>query len=147
MPYYREKLLSALPPNLVSGVGAPPPPLDPSVLAGLKQTDWGLYGKSTTATRKSASDDFNPSSKKAEVPKFLSEKARESAMSSSLEPAAEITAQQPTDPMNNELDCNKPEPTEMYRNLDIKYSRFGVDDFDFGYVIVFSFAAHERRPC
>jgi hypothetical protein len=27
----------------------------------------------------------------------------------------------------------KPEAPPMYRNLEIKYSKFGVDDFDFGY--------------
>ena len=32
----------------------------------------------------------------------------------------------------HEIDSKKSEVPVMYRNVEIKYSKFGVDDFDFG---------------
>lgn len=67
-------------------------------------------------------------------PKFLSEKARESAMSSSAGAASSDskTEQAHDSSSPSELESLKPEAPPMYRNLEIKYSKFGVDDFDFG---------------
>jgi len=66
-------------------------------------------------------------------PKFLSEKARESAMSYSVSTASDTKPEQGHDSASpNELESLKPEAPLMYRNLEIKYSKFGVDDFDFG---------------
>jgi PAB-dependent poly(A)-specific ribonuclease subunit 2 len=132
MPYYREQLFSAWPTDLISDVGAPPPQLDPVFLATLKQTEWGLYGRNTRGLRRNQAEDtraVGKASNSMRPPKFLSEKARESAMSPSLGPSAEITADSSS---NSELDSSKPEAPAMYRNLEIKYSKFGVDDFDFG---------------
>lgn len=67
------------------------------------------------------------------APKFLSEKARESAQS-------RVTAfDDKTDELSNtgaesSNESKKSEVPVMYRNVEIKYSKFGVDDFDFGYV-------------
>ncbi len=64
------------------------------------------------------------------APKFLSEKARES-IATGLNPAAEIRQASETLLSNSELASLKPEAPAMYRNFEIKYSKFGVDDFDF----------------
>lgn len=68
-----------------------------------------------------------------QAPKFLSEKARESAMSYGIDATSDSKAEQGLDASSpNELESLKPEAPPMYRNLEIKYSKFGVDDFDFG---------------
>jgi PAB-dependent poly(A)-specific ribonuclease subunit 2 len=134
MPYYREQLFSAWPSDIISDVGAPPVQLDPSFLATLKQTEWGLYGRNTRALRRNQVEDTRTSMKPSmQAPKFLSEKARESAMSSTSGKALDSkTEQAPDSSSPTELESLKPEAPPIYRNLEIKYSKFGVDDFDFG---------------
>jgi len=66
-----------------------------------------------------------------QAPKFLSEKARESAneVASSERRISDVA-----DSIGAiELSSLKAEVPVMYRNVEIKYSKFGVDDFDFGY--------------
>lgn len=134
MPYYREQLFSAWPSDIISDVGAPPLQLEPGFLATLKQTDWGLYGRNTRGLRRNQVEDTRATMKQSmQPPKFLSEKARESAMSSNAYTLSESrTEQVPDSSSPNELESLKPEAPPMYRNLEIKYSKFGVDDFDFG---------------
>ncbi|KAL2257791.1 hypothetical protein VTK26DRAFT_9164 [Humicola hyalothermophila] len=137
MPYYREPLFSAWPADIISDVGAPPLQLDPAFLATLKQTEWGLYGRNTRGLRRNQVEDTRAAAKSSsamKAPKFLSEKARESAMSANGQAASESKADQGLEPSSpNEIESLKPEAPPMYRNLEIKYSKFGVDDFDFGY--------------
>jgi hypothetical protein len=134
MPYYREMLASAWP-DIPYDVGAPPIKFDAQFLAGLKATEFGLYGRNTRGLRRNQVEDtrnINKSNSSGlKAPKFLSEKARElatSALKSSdpdelISPLAEM-----------EIESKKSEVPVMYRNVEIKYSKFGVDDFDFGSV-------------
>ncbi|EOD47422.1 putative pab-dependent poly -specific ribonuclease subunit pan2 protein [Neofusicoccum parvum UCRNP2] len=63
------------------------------------------------------------------APKFLSEKARDGNGSNQAERRMSETLEALTDMM---LDgATKKDVPVMYRNVEIKYSRFGVDDFDF----------------
>lgn len=137
MPYYRDNLLSAWSSNLISSVGAPPVKYDPSFLATLKQTEWGLYGRNTRGLRRNQVEDTRSTSRPSnqmQAPKFLSEKARESAKSSPFNPPPETTAEQVLGEQssNRELESLKPDAPPLYGNVEIKYSKFGVDDFDFG---------------
>lgn len=137
IPYYREPLFSAWPADIISDVGAPPVQLDPAFLATLKQAEWGLYGRNTRGLRRNQVEDTRAAAAKPsntmQPPKFLSERARESARSpsagSNSEPSADSA---PEAVASNEIESLKPEAPPMYRNLEIKYSKFGVDDFDFG---------------
>ncbi|EAQ84938.1 hypothetical protein CHGG_08952 [Chaetomium globosum CBS 148.51] len=82
MPYYREQLFSAWPSDIISDIGAPPVQLDPSFLASLKQMEWGFYGRNSRGLRRNQVEDTRACMKPSmQPPKFLSEKARESAMS------------------------------------------------------------------
>ncbi|OLN95998.1 PAB-dependent poly(A)-specific ribonuclease subunit PAN2 [Colletotrichum chlorophyti] len=137
MPYYREVLLSAWP-DIVSDVGAPPTKLDPQFLSGLKTADFGLYGRNTRSTRRNQIEDTRNTDKGNAsgilAPKFLSEKAREFAKT----PVGNTVGDGKVDAMSNSLvqmdiDHAKSERPPMYRNVEIKYSKFGVDDFDFGF--------------
>ena len=135
MPYYRDALASAWP-ELISDVGAPPVKYDAQFLGSLKATDFGLYGRNTRGVRRNQVEHTRDSEKNAnaglKAPKFLSEKARESAQSTG---AAEDRADELGSPLGDSMvDGKKSEVPVMYRNVEIKYSKFGVDDFDFGYV-------------
>jgi PAB-dependent poly(A)-specific ribonuclease subunit 2 len=67
--------------------------------------------------------------KRRQAPKFLSEKARETANDAIVERRISDVA----DAIGvTELSSLKAEVPPMYRNVEIKYSKFGVDDFDFG---------------
>ncbi|KAM0277743.1 hypothetical protein ACHAQH_005604 [Verticillium albo-atrum] len=133
MPYYREPLLSAWP-DMVSDVGAPPPNLDPQFLSTLKTTEFGLYGPNTRGLRRNQVEDTRKFDKTTvtgiQAPKFLSEKARESSKTPGHVTGAEDEVDDTAAKMSGH---RKTECPPMYRNVEIKYSKFGVDDFDFGY--------------
>jgi PAB-dependent poly(A)-specific ribonuclease subunit 2 len=135
MPYYREILLSAWPPGLVFDVGAPPPKIDPLISTNLKRTEFGSYAHNPKLTRRNQVQDTRDqeiSNDPMAAPKFLSEKARE-AVSAQTE---EKRIGDALDPLDTAKDValegvTKKDVPVMYRNVEIKYSKFGVDDFDF----------------
>lgn len=101
----------------------------------MKSTEFGLYGRNTRTTRRNQIEDTRVTNRTVnaglKAPKFLSEKARESAKSS---PNNDDKAEDLTNSTGeHEIDSKKSEVPVMYRNVEIKYSKFGVDDFDFGY--------------
>jgi PAB-dependent poly(A)-specific ribonuclease subunit 2 len=137
MPYYRDTLLSAWP-NTVVEVGAPPVKFDPSFLDSLTPADFGLYGHNSRRVRRNQAEKSRKMEKSTasgiQAPKFLSEKARESAKSASGIPASDG---QVDDFAADLTSASSSEIPVMYRNVEIKYSKFGVDDFDFGYAVSF----------
>ncbi|KAK3332099.1 ubiquitin carboxyl-terminal hydrolase-domain-containing protein [Cercophora scortea] len=136
MPYYRELLFSAWPAGFVSDVGAPPPQVDPAFLATLKQVEWGYYGPNTKKNqpRNQVADtrSMGKASNALKPPKFLSEKARETS-SSSYSASARAMSDIESERSNGEIEGLKLEAPPMYWNCEIKYSKFGIDDFDFAY--------------
>ncbi|KAH7319699.1 ubiquitin carboxyl-terminal hydrolase-domain-containing protein [Stachybotrys elegans] len=135
LPYYREVLASAWP-DFVSDVGAPPVKFDSQFLSGLKSTDFGLYGRNSRGLRRNQVEDTRDLGKSdhsgLKAPKFLSEKARESVKLATLLP--DDKADELSSPLTQmEISSKKSEVPVMYRNVEIKYSKFGVDDFDFGF--------------
>lgn len=132
MPYYREQLLSVWPGHQVYEVGKPPPKIDPAILAALTPMEFGAYAPNPRKTRRNQIEntravDMVGSSLIA--PKFLSEKARDSEgeqskgrrISDAVEALADAAISGST----------KADVPVMYRNVEIKYSRYGVYDFDF----------------
>jgi PAB-dependent poly(A)-specific ribonuclease subunit 2 len=137
MPYYRDVLLSAWPSHNIYEVGAPPVRIDPQLLSTLTTPEgcnWS-YGPNPRKKRRNQAENTRQverSGGSIQAPKFLSEKARESANTSNT---IERRISDVADALSAaELSSLKSEVPAMYRNVEIKYSKFGVDDFDFGYV-------------
>lgn len=137
MPYYRELLLSAWP-HSISEVGGIPPKVDPAQVAIMKRGEFGLYGpvlkkpqhpNQVVYTRLEAknSDHIVP-------PKFLSEKARDIILPTEEEKGFTEAISSLTD-LKIEGPTKKDVP-HLYRKQEIKYSRFGIDDFDFSLVLL-----------
>ena len=120
---------------MVSEVGAPPAKIDPQFLLTLTVTDGGSYGRNPKTTRRNQVENTRTTEKSSaslQAPKFLSQKAREATKTASLDRRISDVA----DALSvTEISSLKAEVPVMYRNVEIKYSKFGVDDFDFGHVI------------
>ncbi|RDW85660.1 PAB-dependent poly(A)-specific ribonuclease subunit PAN2 [Coleophoma crateriformis] len=131
MPYYREQLLSGWPSHMIFEVGAPPVKMEQQPLPGFKTAEWGSYGRNPRGVRRNQIENTRAIEKKNEslqAPRFLSEKAREAANDASSERRISDASES-----LSALDLSKSEIPRRYRNVEIKYSKFGVDDFDFGY--------------
>ena len=134
MPFYKEALLSGWPSHMIFEVGAPPPKVDPTVLGSMARTDIGFYAKNPKTKRRNQVEDTRLADRindSLTAPKFLSEKAR--AAQSTNESGSGANAIETMETLTDlHLDdvTRKDVPT-MYGNVEIKYSKFGVDDFDF----------------
>lgn len=130
MPYYNEPLLSAWPSHWHFDIGAPPPPIDPQL--SLAPSDMGYYAPNTKSTFRYQVEDTRATvmGTTMAAPKFLSEKAKDSNknLERRLSKAAQLLA-------DTTLDSAVAQEGQLakYSNVEIKYSRFGVDDFDFRY--------------
>ena len=132
MPYYREQLLSVWPSSQLFEVGKPPIRIDPAILKTAHPNDVGVWLPNPRKCRRNQAENTRIA-ESAEptitAPKFLSEKARE--------PEWDQTPDSQTDDLQDSLantilnGSTKSDVPVMYRNVEIKYSRFGVDDFDF----------------
>ena len=132
MPYYREQLLSAWSNSLVYDVGDPPVKIDPVILRSARQQEPGLWAPNPRQTRrnqvqKTRAPETNGSTITA--PKFLSEKARGSENDQTTDSRA--SGLQDTLAQSLLENATKSDVPLMYRNVEIKYSRFGIEDFDF----------------
>ena len=132
LPYYREQLLSAWPSHLTFEVGHAPPKIDPDILASMTMTEFGGYAPNPVKSRRNQMEKSRPSEKEnvpLMAPKFLSEKARDSASNNKGDRrSSDVAEALGAVALSGGL---KAEVPVMYRNVEIKYSRFGVDDFDF----------------
>ncbi|CAG8616504.1 10808_t:CDS:10, partial [Acaulospora morrowiae] len=126
MPYYREPLLSVWPSSMVFEVGNPSPKIDPEILSSMKMIDFVGYAPNPGYQRRNQVFRWSRKERKSGAPKFVSEKERElqSGKGSKQEPLSLSEGEA-------ELDATSTRMPKYYRRVEIKYSRFGVDDFDF----------------
>ncbi|KAI9494041.1 ubiquitin carboxyl-terminal hydrolase-domain-containing protein [Zychaea mexicana] len=137
LPYYTEPLLSNWPlyPS-VFDASCPPPHIDDELLKNMKTVDFVGYAPNPGLRRNQAPRKKKPLHNRRNGPKFRSEQERDMLLSNSIlddqeqhrgehrtSSVADISA---TDPMA----LNMP---SYYRRVEIQYSKFGVEDFDFEY--------------
>jgi len=119
---------------MIFDVGAPPPKIDPQL--SLRKEGWFEHSQNPRKVRRNQAINTRTPGKSTaslQAPKFLSERARESANEAA---STERRISDVADAIGaTELSSLKAEVPIMYRNVEIKYSRFGVDDFDFGYEV------------
>ena len=131
MPYYRERLLSAWPSHLVFEVGNVPSQVDPAIVPYLRPADIGHYAPNPRKTRRYQVDNARgqrATEAMAIPPRFLSEKARDNSRSRSGSATQDAAGALQGLNLNGE---GEEDPLLKYSNVEIKYSKFGVDDFDF----------------
>lgn len=137
VPYYRDTLLSAWPSHMVFEVGAPIPKIDPLILKNSKPTSDGpTWGPNPRTRRRNQAVEYVRMADKNNgslmAPKFLSEKARTSS-----DAYGERKQSETLETMTTKLDSvTKKDVPFYYANVEIKYSKFGVEDFDFACVFL-----------
>ncbi|KAK9461603.1 ubiquitin carboxyl-terminal hydrolase-domain-containing protein [Lipomyces oligophaga] len=120
MPYYHETLLSVWPDDMVFNVARPPPPIDSEILANMKTVDFFGYAPFPKHMHRYVTDTspynviLNKTDSKA--PLFRSQRDKLQAKKGDKDSV----------PNQNTVD-----PVESFKKVEIQYSRFGVDDFDF----------------
>ncbi|RHZ79406.1 hypothetical protein Glove_146g43 [Diversispora epigaea] len=127
LPYYCEPLLSVWPYGMTFEVGNPPPKIDPEIERNMKMLDFVGYAPNPGNRRRNLVAQYLRKKQKTEAPKFVSEKERElQTGKGSKEPSSLFDGE-------TELDATSTKMPKYYRRVEIMYSRFGVDDFDFEY--------------
>ena len=100
----------------------------------MTRTEVGYFAKNPRTKRRYQVEDTRHADRIGDsltAPKFLSEKARAAQSSSEAESKSLETMQTLTDLHLD--DVTRKDVPAMYGNVEIKYSKFGVDDFDFAY--------------
>lgn len=122
MPYYTSELLSAWPTHMVFEVGNPTPRIDEKTLKGMGRQDWYLYGRWNQPGRKRYQVD--KVERAEEAPRFRSQVEKERAMALGDDEPEKVVGR---------FEGGEGGVPNYYKKVEIKYSRFGVEDFDFGY--------------
>ncbi|KAK4943503.1 poly(A)-specific ribonuclease [Elasticomyces elasticus] len=136
MPYYSEPLLSAWPSHMVFEVGSPPVPVEPTLLFHMQTAEMGHYAPNLNPRKllryqvEDTRSGHAPAS--IAVPKFLSEKAKGTPTSMDGQKLSDAVESLAGVALNGRAQTDE-ERMLKYSNVEIKYSRFGVDDFDFRY--------------
>ncbi|KAI7871039.1 ubiquitin carboxyl-terminal hydrolase-domain-containing protein [Spinellus fusiger] len=136
MPYYTEPLLSVWASNTVYEVGHPTAQIDDDVLRNMKTIDFVGYAPNPGNIRRNQVTHKKKQSNKRDIPKFRSEQERELLLASNV--SLDNIPQHSGRRSSSISDLSKSDPLGLimpqhYRRVEIQYSKFGVDDFDFGY--------------
>jgi PAB-dependent poly(A)-specific ribonuclease subunit 2 len=131
MPYYTKPLLSVWPNNLLFPTGKAPSRIPPDILNQVKMVDFVGYAPNPKTFKRNQY--FWTAEKQRKGPKFRSEQEWEKMKSGE---------QQEVDCADEDVSIEHGIPN-YYRTVKIKYSRFGVEDFDFGFYNKTEFAGLE----
>ncbi|KAI9926776.1 hypothetical protein ASPWEDRAFT_164839 [Aspergillus wentii DTO 134E9] len=145
MPYYHDRLLSAWPSHLVFEIGSPPAPIDPALIPYLRVAEMGHYAPNPKKTKRYQIENTRALSTAEPAliaPKFLSEKARDQSKAISDGSVGDTADALAGTKLNGEAEDD---PLLKYSNVEIKYSRFGVDDFDFRFYNQTAFSGLETH--
>ncbi|EPB86120.1 hypothetical protein HMPREF1544_07108 [Mucor circinelloides 1006PhL] len=142
MPYYTDPLLSVWPSNKVYEVGAQPASIDEDILKNIKTIDFVGYAPNPGNIHRNQRPRKKKTIAKKNGPKFRSEQERELLQASNVLVGGgddEDGEPQHSGRRSSSVgDVTLADPTVLnmpryYQRVEIQYSKFGVDDFDFGY--------------
>lgn len=122
MPYYSTELLSSWPSHMVFEVGQPTQRIDEKSLKGMTRQNWYLYGRWNQPGRRRYQVD--KSERVEELPRFRSQVEKERAFAGEDENSEKVVGR---------FEGDQGGVPNYYKEVEIKYSKFGVEDFDFGY--------------
>ena len=148
LPYYTNRLLSAWPSQMVFDVGAPPFVPDTAFVPHPQPAEMGVYGVNPNRGKvhryqaENARGSHTMSSIAA--PKFLSEKAKETVREEDIQQLTSTVDALAGVNLNGHAHTEE-EMMLKYNKVEIKYSRFGIDDFDFSYFNKTSFSGLETH--
>ncbi|KAI8384404.1 ubiquitin carboxyl-terminal hydrolase-domain-containing protein [Radiomyces spectabilis] len=125
MPYYTEPLLSIWSPMATYEVGHPPAQIDEEVLRNMKTLDFVGYAPNPGNMLRNQIPRRKKAAHKKDIPKFRSEQEREMLMATNVL-SSSVGDLKSVDPSGLIM-------PKIYSRVEIQYSKFGVDDFDFGY--------------
>ena len=128
MPYYREELFSSWPATMLFEVGKPAPKIDPDILANLKVIDDIGYAPFNRRRRRNLAEPRTQRNA-LDTPRFRSEKAKAIA---SGEDISELLSDNIFEDMGK-ISLGTTNIPNYYKKMEIKYSKFGIEDFDFDY--------------
>ncbi|KAI8092976.1 ubiquitin carboxyl-terminal hydrolase-domain-containing protein [Halteromyces radiatus] len=136
MPYYSEPLLSAWTSGAVYDVGYPTPPIDDEILKGIKTIDFVGYAPNPGNIHRNQVPRRKKQTLKKDIPKFRSEQERELLSATAiLDETSDLmhSGRRSSSVGDILLDPQGLVMPKHYHHVEIQYSKFGVDDFDFGY--------------
>ncbi|KAJ3219092.1 poly(A)-specific ribonuclease [Dinochytrium kinnereticum] len=140
LPYFDRPLLSVWPTYMLSSTGKPAPRIPPDILSQVKLIDFVGYAQNPgTFRRNQAVTNSQRPYKAVDEPKFRSEQERESLNSRmrSLSGNDYQDTSQQADSTDfgsiQGLTFGSNSVPKFYRPVQIKYSKFGIEDFDFGF--------------
>ncbi|KAK4051846.1 poly(A)-specific ribonuclease [Microbotryomycetes sp. JL201] len=148
MPYYTSPLLSLLPQSMdfkPSPWHHRKPVISPAILATVKTVDFVGYAAYPAFARAAGRRNQVPSSKAdkrrlgVDAPMFRSDKERAEMMKKRDRVVSIVQTEQDDD------DASESKMPKHYRKVEIKYSRFGVEDFDFGFYNKTAFSGLETH--
>ncbi|KAF9355394.1 poly(A)-specific ribonuclease, partial [Mortierella sp. AD094] len=128
MPYYQEQLLSAWPAKTIYPVGRKPQPIPQSILDNMKMIDFVGYAPNPGLRLRNQAPSL-PKVNIRDTPKFRSEQQKELYFGK-RKGSTTATLDQEND---KEVDLTTGVLPKYYKRVEIKYSKFGVEDFDFGF--------------
>ncbi|KAH7032044.1 ubiquitin carboxyl-terminal hydrolase-domain-containing protein [Linnemannia elongata] len=127
MPYYTEQLLSAWPAKTIFPVGRKPQPIPSVILDNMKMIDFVGYAPNPGLRLRNQAPSL-PKVNLRDTPKFRSEQQKELYFGKRKGSMAVAQDQDDTD-----VDLATGIVPKYYKRVEIKYSKFGVEDFDFGF--------------
>jgi PAB-dependent poly(A)-specific ribonuclease subunit 2 len=133
MPYYHDELFSSWPATMVFRVGRPPAKVDPDILQNLKIVDGIGYAPFHKRRKRNLAPE-DMTSKALAAPRFRSDKAKTSISTEAKELLFEGMGK---------MTLGNTSIPNYYRRMEIQYSKFGIEDFDFDFFNSTRFAGLE----
>ncbi|KAI8846356.1 ubiquitin carboxyl-terminal hydrolase-domain-containing protein [Chytridium lagenaria] len=136
MPYFDRPLLSVWPAYMLQAQSKPPPRIPADIASQVKLIDFVGYAQNPGTFRRNQA--FTPAqklSKSVNEPKFRSEQERESLTARNRSQSGNDSdlAVQPDSSDAQSMTSGFNSVPKYYRRVEIKYSKFGIEDFDFGF--------------